>query len=54
MAVVVLEPASGREVLSLRGHADIIWSVAFSRDGKRLASGSQDKTIKVWDLQPGQ
>jgi WD40 repeat protein len=27
-----------------------VWSVAFSLDGKTLASGSWDKTIKLWDV----
>ena len=30
-------------------HSDIIWSVAFSPDGKTIVSGSSDKTLKVWD-----
>uniref|UniRef100_A0A0D2YF15 NACHT domain-containing protein n=1 Tax=Fusarium oxysporum (strain Fo5176) TaxID=660025 RepID=A0A0D2YF15_FUSOF len=34
---------------TLKGHCDSVNSVAFSADGQRLASGSDDKTIKVWD-----
>lgn len=32
------------------GHADSVYSVAFAPDGKSLASGSLDKTLKIWDL----
>ncbi|MEH1919560.1 WD40 repeat domain-containing protein [Nostoc sp.] len=31
----------------------VVWSVAFSPDGKRLASGSNDSTIKLWGLPEG-
>ena len=31
-------------------HSDAITSVAFSPDGTKIVSGSDDKTIKVWDF----
>ena len=40
-----------REFKTLKGHSDIVWSVAFSPDGKTLAAGSGDKTVKLWNLE---
>jgi WD40 repeat protein len=37
----------------LQGNAESILSVAFAPDGVTLASGSKDKTIKLWNLKTG-
>ncbi|MEA5553645.1 NB-ARC domain-containing protein [Anabaena cylindrica UHCC 0172] len=34
----------------LEGHTEPVWSLSFSHDGKILASGSGDKTIRLWNL----
>lgn len=38
----------------LRGHSDVISRLAWSLDGRLLASGSYDRTIRVWEADRGQ
>jgi WD40 repeat protein/serine/threonine protein kinase len=50
----VWDSQTGQELLLLRGHtAQVHCNVAFSPDGRRLASGSGDAAIKLWDLPTG-
>jgi WD40 repeat protein len=35
------------------GHTDSVESVAFSPDGKKIVSGSDDDTLRVWDAESG-
>ncbi len=58
----VWDADSGKELLNLKGHSEAVWSLAFSPDGRRLASGSgihtgTDQTtrgqVKIWDAVTG-
>jgi WD40 repeat protein len=51
---IVPKLASGKELLSLSGHGGSVESVAWSPDGKRLATGSDDGTVKVWAAETAQ
>jgi WD40 repeat protein len=44
---------NGTQLRALEGHTGWIRSLAFTADGKTLASGSTDNTIKLWDVASG-
>jgi eukaryotic-like serine/threonine-protein kinase len=56
--VQVWDATTGAHVYIYRGHADFylghftsnapVYAVAWSPDGKRIASGSNDTTVQVW------
>ena len=35
------------------GHTDMVWSVAWSTDGRCALSGSSDNTVRLWDVKTG-
>jgi WD40 repeat protein/uncharacterized caspase-like protein len=47
---LLFDVATGREVGAIKGHGKGVTDVAFNRDGKLLASGGTDNTIKIWDV----
>jgi WD40 repeat protein len=41
----------GKLLQVFKGHEDVVFSVAFSPDGKKILTGSGDKTARLWDLE---
>lgn len=51
--VILWDTTKNEEVTTLSGHEADIFSLAFSADGQTLASGSEDRTIRLWDVATG-
>ena len=52
-SVRLWDPATGLELLTLKGHTAAVHGIAFSPDGTILATGSHDGVIKLWRASPG-
>ncbi len=51
-AIRIFETKTGKEVRVLTGHTDEITALAFSPDGKLLASASRDGKLLLWKINP--
>ncbi len=53
ISLVTINLSAQKELLTLTGHKDFVFSVSYNPDGKYIVSGSKDHTIKIWQASNG-
>jgi transducin (beta)-like 1 len=53
MTVRLWDAESGALLWTLAGHRDAVYLVAWSPDGRFIASGSADGTVRIWGIPEG-
>jgi len=51
--VKVCDSVTGNVLLMLDGHNDFVFSIAFSPDGTKIVTASDDCTARIWDAATG-
>jgi eukaryotic-like serine/threonine-protein kinase len=49
----LLRVSDGETMQVFRGHENVVWSVALAPDGTTAVTGSEDKTLRLWDVESG-
>ena len=52
--ILIWDLETGAEIVPLEGHTDAVASLAFSKDGATVLTGSHDKTIRLWSAETGE
>gem|GEM_PF-2014986 len=50
----LVDAVTGKMLADLKGHVDDVTTVGFTPDGTRFATGSDDRTVRVWDVKTRQ